>query len=582
MKKIVKLSFILVFLQVFTAYAAAENFQSFNVEGMLETSKMKDSLNNYLATMRELNPEKYTKLGFTGVEHKLTPRSQENITERTQVAKKHLSELKKIKHKVLGRNDYYDYLLFRSHLETEIYELQNYNPLKNPFHYLETLPAVYQLIYKNTATHYKKLESAFFRLGQIPRILKQAQKYLETPPKIWVVNAILQCKYGQKSLDKLTPFFAELTSMDLTTSENVYYSIESAKQALKEYEEFLESRISPVSTGDFAVGKKAYDYMLEHKFITDWSYKEVLKQTEKKFYEVRENFLADLASFAGKQEVKLESYEDILLDFGKNHPRSEGLLTAFADEIQNAYGHFRRNLNLKSPVESIKIIQTPDFFKPFAGFAEYNPPYGADDDKNAELYINLPPAELKTSVKEVMMRKNFNYPYIKLAVVGLVMPGKFYYDVNSKNVSKFKRIFTSPTVANGWSDYAFTLALQSDYLLKKEEKLALLRWKLVTSARAYIDVALHTGELDYTSASKFLMQEAGFSKKQAESEILKISLDPAMAPTYVMGEAEIGNFSKKFTKTENFHKAFFRAVGVPMSDLKQALENWETETSLLK
>lgn len=587
MKKLIKLLFALVFFNCCAGCLFADELESFNVEGMLETSKMKDALNGYLSLLRNVNPEKYTALGFTGTESELTLRTQENITGQIDLAKKYLRELSQIRTKVLSRSDYYDYVLFKNHLETQIYTLENFSPLKNPFYYLDSLSAVYKLIHKNMGSYHKRLENAFRRLEQVPQVLYQAKKYLDAPPVMWVENAISYSLTAHKSLDELIPYFNELLSLDLTTGENISYAMESAKDALNDYAHFLKDRILPVAKDNLASGKKNYEYFLKHKYLLDVSYRKVLNETEDEFYAVKEEFIEKLAAFLKKKEreTKLKDYDNMLIKSAK-HPPAQGLLTEFADEIQNAYSHFERNLNITSPGETIKILQAPEYAEPFAGFADYRSPYGLDENKNAELYIKIPSDNSKASVREMIMRRNFSYPYVKLSVVHLIMPGKFYYDTAIENNSDSKKVFDFFLIKNGWANYAFELALKTDYILTEEEKLALFKWKLLKSARAYADVMFHTKRADYEEVVKFLTTEAGMSKRQAESELFKISLEPAMAVTYIMGAKKLMRLSRKYSAKygglNNFHKVLFETGNIPADYIETELSDRQRDRKILK
>ncbi|HUT86005.1 MAG TPA: DUF885 family protein, partial [Elusimicrobiales bacterium] len=404
---------------------ADESFGTFNAEGILEASKLSDSLSKYLPALKSLNPEKYTAFGCKDKENQLTARNQSNITGQIALAKKHLSKINKIRVKYLAVQDYYDYLLFKNYLEFEIYKLSNFSPLENPFYYLKPIEYAYRLIHRSTGNYHRRLEYALSIMQEIPEVLNNAEKYLKLLPEPIVKYAVMQSEDGKDTLDELKSYFDELLSLGVTTLDTINFTIADAKSALNKYALFLKTRVAPLPNKDLSIGKKAYDYYLKHHHITDLTSGRILKITKNEFYSAKKEFLKELSEFLKAKKVTLKDYEKALLKFSEGYPEAEGLLTVFADEMQNAYRHFAKNLGFNAPEELIKILKTPGYKKNTPDFISFSGPYNLDKDKNSEIYINVPSQKLKESERKTIVRREFNYPNIKLAVINLVMPGKF-------------------------------------------------------------------------------------------------------------------------------------------------------------
>ena len=135
--------------------------------------------------------------------------------------------------------------------------------------------------------------------------------------------------------------------------------------------------------------------------------------------------------------------------------------------------------------------------------------------------------------KEEMLQRDFNEPAYKLFITQELIPGRYYQNTVSK--SNMRRLFGSPSLANGWTLYAVKIAQEQGYLITDEEQLFIAWNQYIWALSAWLDYQLNTLAYTYDQALAFLTKTGGFSQEESTVLLNQIVRSPAQAVSYVWG-----------------------------------------------
>jgi len=546
-----------------------------HLEGTLEASKMQEIFDRYLATLQVTDPEAATRIGVHEADKNLTSRNLEQEEARINTTKGYLADLSKIDKSVLNHSDFIDLTLFQTRLEMDVYVMEVSKPLlRRPQFYMSALDAIYGILNKDFDAYMLRAHNALSRLKQFPQILSQAEHNLTTPPKIWVEQAIIECDDADTSFADLTPMFKRMVGLDASLQGEVDRSVQNARQAISHYRAYLKDTAIKQASGDFRIGDEAYGYYLARWHHVGFNPADAEAIARKTFKSTRSDFLTELAQTLGRKEVAPEDFDEAIFKLSKDHPRYDDIISTFQQEMERAYRHFDRYHIAPVPKERIRIVEPPSYLTSKTPFVFYSRPYPLDLARVAELYVNLPPKKTPEKKLEAAIRAMFNFPYIEMAVTQEVYPGRHLQDSESLQTPRPRHISEQPFLSNGWAAYAQLLGMEQGYYTNFTAKLVYLRWELVRAARAYVDAALHTKDIDYDQAMTFLTKEAGLSAGQARSEILRVSLNPTEGLSYIIGRDEILRVRKKYRDKlgddfdlRDFHRRLLQLGNVPITML---------------
>ncbi|MDD2773809.1 MAG: DUF885 domain-containing protein [Elusimicrobiales bacterium] len=572
-----KLSRLIVFGALCAAAAPAGSYEGEmsdeRVRGAVEAAKLTQQFARYLANIQTLNPEEATRFGIHESDMHLTPRDLESERLRMEALKNYLREMDKIDSEPMSPEDGIDFVLFRTKLEMDIFNIEQMRPLRTrPQDYLSALDAIYGVLTKDFDAYEIRSKNALARLEQLPAELQQAESNLYHPPRLWVEQAIQECDDADKSFPDLTPLFKRLIGGDPLLRNRVDQAVLGAREAIRHYRSWLKESAMLQADGDFRIGDEAYGYYLERWHHVDVTPPQALRLARRKFRRTQREFLDELGRFLGRRDVSAGDYEEAIYKLSDDHPARENIISVFQREIERAYQHFDRFRLTPVPQERMRTVETPSYMASRVPFAFYNAPYPLDHVRVAELYVNLPSKKLSEAVQDSMLRSAFNYPYIELTVAQEVYPGRHLQDSETMEVSRPRHLADQPCLTNGWAAYAQFLAMERGYYTSHAAKLLYLRWELVRYARAVVDAGLHIRKMEYEEAVDFLEKEAGLSGNQAKAEILRVSLNPTEGVSYLLGMDEIlrlrdkyaGILDRKFD-LRDFHRRLLSLGKIPVS-----------------
>jgi len=246
---------------------------------------------------------------------------------------------------------------------------------------------------------------------------------------------------------------------------------------------------------------------------------------------------------------------------------------------------FDENKIIGYPRQRIMVKELPIFMTSAYPSIYYQPPFSLDDVRISQVFAVLPQNDWDKDTKEKFLSNAYNYSQIELLTAFMIVPGMHVHNAaSSKHPSRIRRISKQPIVSNGWAAYAEYLADEQGFYTEKWARFLRCYIRAVRAARALADVSMHTGKWTPEETSEFFQKELDLPKPQADEEVLRISLSPTEAFSYVYGMDRILKMRNYYVRTEakyfdlrKFHDMFLSLGEVPIDLIEEEVRLMKKE-----
>lgn len=478
----------------------------------------------YYQAWFRFHPETSVDVGVSTYASQLRPYSEDDNGALIALNQKLISALEEISTEEFDDQAKMDFRVLCGAAAIELHELEEQNwRYRNPMQYVP-LHAVYQLL-----THpVNEVHTAIkHRLASIPEYLRGARTLLQQAPEYavpsWTQSAVTQCYLGKDFLRNLGR--NPLITRAFSNPAILQPAMDAAANAMQDFARFLETEVLPSAQGDFAVGKLHFNRLLNEKHFLAADAELVLKLGEQLLAENKKRLLEHTRKVQGDDDVP-----GLLNKIQQQHPDSSKLLDVYRDRMRDTHQWLEQSDLVTMPEsQSLKVQETPSFMQSMIPFAAYDPPSVNDPHQHGYYYVTLPDED---TIAE------HNDCSIDLTCVHEAFPGHHLQFVlaNHANADNYiRQINASASMYEGWALYTEQLAIEQGLLDKEAHRFMMLRDRVWRCLRIIIDVRLQTGSISLAQAADLLIDELGFERSQAESEISWYSNAPATPLCYATG-----------------------------------------------
>ncbi len=475
----------------------------------------------------------------------------------------------------LSADERLDLALLEAELRTAIrIEEELRIPFRNPGSYLEEATyGLYLLTMREFAPAEERARSAISRLEAVPRLLDEARGNLSRPeevPPLWgEMSSDLTATAGE--------FFGEAVGWARDRAPGLLPDFlkasETARRAVEEYGKFLSEKVRPRARGDFAVGRKTFDFLLRESHGLPFSASE-LEDFGRKEIEETLRKLREMAA-----EMGPKSWEERVEACRMETPPPDRLLPVYRDEIARARQFILdRGLFTFPPGEVLQVVETPVFERRTTPFAAYVPP--APFEARQEGYFWVTPARRAPSDGERCREmQGHALPGIPITSVHEGYPGHhLQISLANRTPSRVRRQFWTPVMVEGWALYCEELMGEEGFYSDPRTRLLQLKDYLWRSCRVVIDVGMHTGALPPKEAIRMLVEVSKLSPEGAAAEVRRYSKTPTQPLSYAVGKREILRLREDLRKAEGsafslrrFHDRFLEYGSIPVSLIRERI-----------
>ncbi|HEY5776536.1 MAG TPA: DUF885 domain-containing protein [Xanthomonadales bacterium] len=371
-------------------------------------------------------------------------------------------------------------------------------------------------------------ERLFSLLSALPTRLEQAQKNLKRPPRRFTDAAIFQTENSIKTLEEGR---AGLTDL----SEENTRIFDQALAALQGYLVFLEKDLLERSDGNWALGREAYDFILQKRWYMDANAEQILQRGQKAFEETEA-----LAQAVAEKMQPGKHWTEVFETLKDDHPPAGGIKQAYQQQMDAARSFILEHSVLTLPAgERVITVDTPPAMRrssPFGTFQSVSPFEGGLEGR----LVLTPIEDWMTPQQQAERLRSHSTAWIPVIAVHEAYPGHHAQALKvNENPNLLRRVIHESIFSEGWGLFTEELMFELGFLKGDDVRLTQLRNRLWRAARVILDVSLHTGGMEFDEAVDFLVERVRFERYAAELEVGMYIRNPTYVLGYLIGMQEI-------------------------------------------
>ena len=241
------------------------------------------------------------------------------------------------------------------------------------------------------------------------------------------------------------------------------------------------------------------------------------------------------ARAAVAHEIDPGASEDEVVDRVKaDHPGSfEEALEAYRDAMTRARSHcIEHDLVSVPDDERLDVIATPEYLRNVMPFAAYFAPASFDPGPKG-LYVVTPSID-----GDPRAMREHNIASISNTSIHEAYPGHhLQLDVARRHPSLVRLLTDAPEFVEGWGMYSELLMREHGFDDAPKFRLMLHTDAIWRACRIILDVRMHRGELTVEEATDFLVEQTGFERPNARSEVQWYTFRPTYPLSYLLGRS---------------------------------------------
>lgn len=545
----------------------------------------------YLALLSSMYPEEATRLG-TGIYHdQLLQRDRESQMRRGKAVEALQRTLQDINPKDLSVQRRMQYYTLSEQVNKKVFEEKTLDQLnQDPMWYMESLSSVYDIMEKEYASKEDRMRDIIKRIDALPQILEQGKENLRNAPDLRLRLA------AQKTQEAYLTFDTIYESLDnMAKAEQTKVKIKEvctkAKEALKNYYEFLKLTLETKNYTDFRLGEENYLSLIKDIHFVNGTIPQHTQFVENELA-ARKRVLIDLLTPYVLEILNEEEQVQRTDDLGNmlvlpsdyyvvknvkfaSAPELENIGQTYADTYQEAAKYFTEKEIIDMPTVALALKNNPKYLRTPNTLSYYLAPYPFAPKKTSDLLLNMPEEE-----NQDVLSKPFTYSDIKIDVAQKLIPGiSLSYNATADEQQVLINVSDDMFYLNGWNAYALRIAQEQGYFDDEADLLNIAWLNYKRALYALADIKMQTKELNYTQTLDMLIS-AGINDEEATAQVDYMAVNPAQALSYLLGEREFERVNAKFKKKlknkfdqKEFIKKVLSLGRVPLNVLEEGIEN---------
>ena len=506
----------------------------------------------YVGDLADFSPVNATLIGDHSADDRLDDVSAGGRAALRNELREYRDALAAIDRDALSRANQVDAEILGNQLDSDLWALETLQEWAwNPLVYVNLSgSAIYGLLARDFAPIEERLASVTARLEQLPRFFDQARASIDPKrvPKIHAETAAKQNPGLNSIIDAM--LVPEMDALPEPDRERLDRAIETARDAIADFQTWLEEDLMPRAAGDFRLGADLYDAKLAFALNSTLSRKEIQARAEAEYesvrsrmYEIAKGVYAGEHPYTAFPDQPDESYKQAIVRavleqaYTKLPPR-DGIIEVAKQQLQEASEFVAEHNLVTMPEEPVEIIVMPEFQRGVA--VAYLDPPGPLDKNQSAFYAVAPLPEDWTDEQVHSFLREYNLYSLQDLTIHEGMPGHYLQiSLSNRYPSALRSVLWSGPMVEGWAVYAEQMMIDQGYQDHDPlQRLITLKWYLRAVTNAIIDSAIHVDGMTREAAMK-LMVEGGFQEeREAAGKWVRAQLTSAQLSTYFVGYQE--------------------------------------------
>jgi uncharacterized protein (DUF885 family) len=296
------------------------------------------------------------------------------------------------------------------------------------------------------------------------------------------------------------------------------------------FRETLERGLGPRAGGDFALGGRWLDFLLEREHLLSLK-NEALEQLGREHVTRLRRLLENEALRLDPHRPSLEQIEE-----ARWPAESRAGRAALEAELERAHRFVAQRQRVPVPETALTVAEAGAWQRPLVAGLAYLPPAPFDLEPAGMLLV--------PAVEHVRRSPGQPEPPARagpaLAAAREGWPGRHLQGALAIHCgSRLRRLARSSVFAEGWALYAGELMAEEGFCTAPADRLGLILELLAGAGRAVADVGLHSGRMSLAVAAGYLADEALLGRAAALAEAKRLTLAPAQALGGLVGRLQI-------------------------------------------
>ena len=520
----------------------------------------------YFIAWTRFYPVQATLKGYHDRDGELGDYAREAIRDR-------LSWLRNFRQRLLGvdatkvsRHVFVDCLVLTNAVKREIEELGGREVWKrSPLFYSGIIHSGILGLWQSETPSESELQSLISRIEKIPSFLEAARSNIEEPPRLHVEEAVSELTRSRELLETLLSVLGNgshrrnLTELGARSRD--------ATRSLASFTLYLQSRILPDATSDFAMGGEKLGRIFRYQELEDQPLESLQEELALRISATEGQILDLVFRLEGSPSPAValtrianersEALEEIL-----------PLVEKMAEEIQR-FAIERRLLTLAVD-DPVQLLDMPTHLRAL-GLMKLNSPGPLElQTVPAGFMLSLPGTDWSVAQTQAQLRF-LNHRVLRLAAIREIYPGKFLFDsIRNREPSRIRKLHASRAHRDGWGLYVEQMLLEEGYEWEDPFlRLAHLQNSLLEECRAAAAIELHTGNMTLPEAVE-LFSRAHLDPARALREARAVAIDPTLwSPA--LGRLRILELRNRYLEEDpnrtlqKFHDVLLSSGGLPLA-----------------
>jgi hypothetical protein len=195
-----------------------------------------------------------------------------------------------------------------------------------------------------------------------------------------------------------------------------------------------------------------------------------------------------------------------------------------------------------------------------------------------EMTVAYASESMKHEDKLMAMRGN-NRHFTRIVTAHELIPGHHLERFESRRHRPYRRFFSTPFFVEGWGLYWELRLWDLNYARSPEDKIGMLFWRMMRSARIIVSLKFHLGSMKPAEMVDFLVERVGSERFGATSEVRRyLEASPLYQAAYMLGGLQFRALHNEAVGpgrvTEKaFHDAVLRGHSIPIEMVRAELLN---------
>jgi hypothetical protein len=408
----------------------------------------------------------------------------------------------------------------------------------------------------------ERLEAMTGRLEAAPLYLEEARSRASRPQvRLWQ-------RIELQSAGQLPALFDEIVAagrgvLGPAEGRRLERAAAAATVAVDLHTTWVEGTLAD-GTDDWASGRELHDRLVAHRAFDGLDADAILALGEQKLADER------AARAAAAREIDAAAdVTEVVARVKADHPTTfEEALEEYRAAMRRARAHIVEHDLVSIPDdERIDVIETPDYLRNVIPFAAYFSPAAFARDAKGIYVVTRSVSGDPNAMNE------HNRASISNTSIHEAYPGHhLQLDVARRHPSLTRLLADAPEFVEGWGMYSELMMREHGFDAGPEYRLMLHTDAIWRACRIILDIRLHRGEIGVDEAVDFLIDQTGFERDNARSEVEWYTYRPTYPLSYLLGRtllldlraAERRRLGDGFS-LRDFHDTLLRNGSLPIS-----------------